>query len=190
MSLVFDDKSEAEFEEDNIILPHQTVKAYYRRKNHLKDLLEIYTTQTSGRLGLSSLAGLTTMLPQLQRDLRPSGKSPLEKFAERMNEIKRHSQFMALGTDQRGPMETVQTQTRHAIQDLVLDFWEEIAKIMESGNIELFKNRRHTRQIISSGRYEEKLQEFQQPLKAWKENFDSTTDCEYQPIPIYFWVAF
>ncbi|KAF2806381.1 uncharacterized protein BDZ99DRAFT_490216 [Mytilinidion resinicola] len=178
---VFDEKSEAEFREDNESLPHQIVKAYYRRRNHLKDLLNIYLSQTSGRLGLTSMVGLTSMLPKVQRDLQPSDKRASDKFTERMADIKRQTQWMAIGNPgQRGPFETVQTQARHAIQDLVLNFWDEIAKIMELGNLELFASRKSTRTVIASGEYQQKLQSFQDPLKTWKADFDRSKDLPTQ----------
>ncbi|KAF2490017.1 hypothetical protein BU16DRAFT_586140 [Lophium mytilinum] len=182
---VFDEKSEAEFQEDNANLPHSIVKAYYRRRNHLKDLLNIYLSQTSGRLGLTSMVGLTSMLPKVQRDLQPSEKRPTDVFAERMADIKRQTSFMSLGAPgaprQQGPFETIPTQTRHAIQDLVLNFWDEIAKIMELGNLELFASRKSTRNVIATGEYQQKLQSFQDPLKNWKADFDRSKD--YTTVP-------
>ncbi|KAJ4299552.1 zinc finger transcriptional activator [Kalmusia sp. IMI 367209] len=80
---VFDETSEVEFEEANQHLSHATVKAYFRRKNHLKDLLIIYVTQTSGRLGL------TSMLPQVKRENDfVMQKTPLELYHERVAHIK------------------------------------------------------------------------------------------------------
>lgn len=161
---VFDETSEVEFEQANQSLPHSTVKAYFRRKNHLKDLLIIYVTQTSGRLGL------TSMLPKVERENAPL-KSPNQLYQERMAEIRRQPQ-MNRNDAQRQPYESVATQTRHVVQDLVLDFWQRIAKIMEMGNHQMFPNRRQTRDIIKSGRYEELLRYFQTPLKDWKRGLE------------------
>lgn len=163
---VFDETSEVEFEQANQNLPHSTVKAYFRRKNHLKDLLLIYVTQTSGRLGL------TSMLPKVERDYSPM-KSPPQLYQERMAEIQRQSQMMR-ADGQRHPYEPVATQTRHVIQDLVLDFWQQIAKIMEMGNHQMFPNRRQTRDIIKSGKYVELLRFFQTPLRDWRRGFEQS----------------
>ena len=155
-----------EFEQANQNLPHSTVKAYFRRKNHLKDLLLIYVTQTSGRLGL------TSMLPKVERDYSPM-KSPPQLYQERMAEIQRQSQMMR-ADGQRHPYEPVATQNHHVIQDLVLDFWQQIAKIMEMGNHQMFPNRRQTRDIIKSGRYVELLRFFQTPLRDWRRGFEQS----------------
>jgi hypothetical protein len=171
---VFDDTSEAEFEEANQHLSHATVKAYFRRKNHLKDLLVIYVTQTSGRLGLSS------MLPKIERetDLKMQ-LTPNQLYEERVSRIKAPPPQFGMRSDgQRLPLETVATQERHAVQDLVLDFWSRIAKIMETGNLKLFPNRRQTRELLKSGRYEELLKHFQTPLHEWKSSFALATPGE------------
>ncbi|KAF9700509.1 hypothetical protein EKO04_002004 [Ascochyta lentis] len=163
---VFDETSETEFEEANQHLSHATVKAYFRRKNHLKNLLIIYVTQTSGRLGL------TSMLPKIdQRDENfIGGLTPNELYQQRVSGIK--APPMQFGTrpsaaqdGQRLPLESVAHQERHAVQDLVLDFWTRIAKVMEMGNLKLFSNRRKTRELLKSGQYEEMLKFFQVPTQ-------------------------
>jgi hypothetical protein len=165
---VFDDTSEKEFEDANQHLSHATVKAYYRRKNHLRDLLIIYVTQTSGRLGL------TSMLPKIDRDESlAGGPTPLDLYHERMGKIKAPPPQFGMRSDgQRLPLESIATQERHAVQDLVLDFWQRIAKVMEMGNLKLFSNRRKTRELLKSGTYEEMLKFFQGPLTEWKACFD------------------
>lgn len=170
---VFDETSETEFEQANQHLSHATVKAYFRRKNHLKNLLIIYVTQTSGRLGL------TSMLPKIdQRDESfVGGPTPNDLYQQRVSGIK--APPMQFGTrpsaaqdGQRLPLESVAHQERHAVQDLVLDFWTRIAKVMEMGNLKLFSNRRKTRELLKSGQYEEMLKFFQGPLVEWKNCFD------------------
>ncbi|KAH6642293.1 hypothetical protein C7974DRAFT_385190 [Boeremia exigua] len=170
---VFDETSETEFEQANHHLSHATVKSYFRRKNHLKNLLIIYVTQTSGRLGL------TSMLPKIdKRDENfVSGPTPNELYQQRVSGIK--APPMQFGTrpsagqdGQRLPLESVAHQERHAVQDLVLDFWTRIAKVMEMGNLKLFSNRRKTRELLKSGQYEDMLKFFQGPLMEWKTCFD------------------
>lgn len=165
---VFDETSETEFEEANQHLSHATVKAYYRRKNHLRDLLIIYVTQTSGRLGL------TSMLPKIERDENlAGGPTPLELYQERVSRIKAPPPQFGMRSDgQRLPLESIAHQERHAVQDLVLDFWQRIAKVMEMGNLKLFSNRRKTRELLKSGSYEEMLKFFQGPLTEWRTCFD------------------
>ncbi|CAI6310800.1 unnamed protein product [Periconia digitata] len=165
---VFDETSELEFEEANQHLSHATVKAYFRRKNHLKNLLVIYVTQTSGRLGL------TSMLPKtLREDELQSQQTPLELFNARKALIRAPPLHHSTRSDgQRLPLESIATQERHAVQDLVLDFWDRIAKTMEMGNLKLFPNRRKTRELLKSGKYEEVLKGFQTPITDWKRGFD------------------
>lgn len=172
---VFDDTSEKEFEDANQHLSHATVKAYYRRKNHLRDLLIIYVTQTSGRLGL------TSMLPKIERDeTLAGGPTPLDLYQERVSRIKAPPPQFGMRSDgQRLPLESIATQERHAVQDLVLDFWQRIAKIMEMGNLKLFSNRRKTRELLKSGSYEEMLKFFQGPLMEWRTCFDRAPQGEY-----------
>ncbi|KAH7083913.1 hypothetical protein FB567DRAFT_94410 [Paraphoma chrysanthemicola] len=173
---VFDDTSEKEFEDANQHLSHATVKAYYRRKNHLRDLLIIYVTQTSGRLGL------TSMLPKIERDETLVGKpTPLDLYQERISRIKAPPPQFGMRSDgQRLPLESIATQERHVVQDLVLDFWQRIAKIMEMGNLKLFSNRRKTRELLKSGSYEEMLKFFQGPLTEWKTCFDRASQVPTQ----------
>lgn len=182
---VFDETSETEFEQANQHLSHATVKAYFRRKNHLKNLLIIYVTQTSGRLGL------TSMLPKIdQRDESfVGGPTPNELYQQRVSGIK--APPMQFGTrpgaaqdGQRLPLESVAHQERHAVQDLVLDFWTRIAKVMEMGNLKLFSNRRKTRELLKSGQYEDMLKFFQAPLMEWKTCFDRAPQGTYCAVPL------
>jgi hypothetical protein len=168
---VFDDTGEKEFEDANQHLSHATVKAYYRRKGHLRDLLIIYVTQTSGRLGL------TSMLPKIERDQSlTGGPTPLELYQERVGRIKAPPPQFGMRSDgQRLPLESIATQERNAVQDLVLDFWTRIAKIMEMGNLKLFSNRRNTRELLRTGGYEKMLEFFQGPLTEWRACFDRAT---------------
>ena len=169
---VFDETSENDFEEANQHLSHATVKAYFRRKNHLKDLLLVYVTQTSGRLGL------TSMLPKVgeHADESKYPDNPNNLYQERINRIKPPPPNSGMRPDgQRLPYESVATQHRHAVQDLVLDFWNIIAKVMERGNNKLFPNRQRTRDLLKSGDYALLLREFQTPLLDWRRSFELAT---------------
>jgi len=115
------------------------------------------------------------MLPKtLDRDESLiGGPTPLERYQDRISRIKAPPPQFGMRSDgQRLPLESIATQERHAVQDLVLDFWQRIAKIMEMGNLKLFSNRRKTRQLLRSGTYEEMLKFFQGPLTAWRASFD------------------
>ena len=52
---VFDEKSVDELQQENPGMPLDTLQAYLSRKEHLKDLILIYVTQTSGRVGITSM---------------------------------------------------------------------------------------------------------------------------------------
>ncbi|KAF2138862.1 uncharacterized protein K452DRAFT_300917 [Aplosporella prunicola CBS 121167] len=157
---VFDETSEAEFQEENKNLPPAKVEAYFRRKNHLKELLLIYITQTSGRVGL------TSMLPRSQRDASFL-KSPDERLHERFEVLKRTGRIIR---EQSGT--SPGRERRINSQEMVLYFWMEIAAIMERGNQQMFGNRRHTRELIKSEEYKKLLAEFQPMLRSFREHLD------------------
>ncbi|TKA65796.1 hypothetical protein B0A49_11613 [Cryomyces minteri] len=167
---VFDEHDIDELREEDPSLSKEKVQAYARRRHSVKELLLIYVTQTSGRLGL------TTMLPKDYSE--PSfSKSPAERLDERMANMQ---QFGVLqhGQNFGSPNDAVTLEGNPNTQDTVLYFWMEIAAIMKCGNQQLFSNRKHTRDIIKSGRYVELLQYFQPMLRGWREDFDKCRNSE------------
>ncbi|KAK7612062.1 hypothetical protein JOL62DRAFT_32033 [Phyllosticta paracitricarpa] len=157
---VFDEKSEQEFHEENQHLPPPKIEAYFRRKNHLRELLLIYITQTSGRVGL------TSMLPRSQRD-KSFLKSNDERLQERFAMLKRTGKIIR---EQAGS--SPGTERRINSQEMVLYFWMEIAVIMERGNQEMFANRRNTRDLIRTEEYKKLLAEFQPLLREFRLRLD------------------
>lgn len=157
---VFDEKSEQEFHEENQHLPPAKIEAYFRRKNHLRELLLIYITQTSGRVGL------TSMLPRSQRD-KSFLKSNDERLQERFAMLKRTGKIIR---EQAGS--SPGTERRINSQEMVLYFWMEIAVIMERGNQEMFANRRNTRDLIRTEEYKKLLAEFQPLLREFRLRLD------------------
>ncbi|OJD29400.1 fungal zn binuclear cluster domain containing protein [Diplodia corticola] len=157
---VFDDKSETDFHEENKHLPPTKVEAYYRRKNHLRELLLIYITQTSGRVGL------TSMLPRSQRD-KTFLKSPDDRLQDRFSMLKRTGKIIR---EEAGSSPS--TERRINSQEMVLYFWMEIAVIMEKGNQDMFSNRRRTRELIRTQEYKKLLAEFQPILQDFRLHLD------------------
>ncbi|GME28722.1 fungal zn binuclear cluster domain containing protein [Neofusicoccum parvum] len=157
---VFDDKSETEFHDENKHLPPAKVEAYFRRKNHLRELLLIYITQTSGRVGL------TSMLPRSQRD-KTFLKSPDDRLQDRFSMLKRTGKIIR---EEAGS--SPNTERRINSQEMVLYFWMEIAVIMEKGNQDMFSNRRRTRELIKTQEYKKLLAEFQPLLREFRSHLD------------------
>ncbi len=70
---------------------------------------------------------------------------------------------------------------RERTQDVVLNFWKQIASLMETGNQLMFPNRRQTRDLIKSGRYVELLQFFQPKLREWWHSFEKAPNSRPSP---------
>jgi len=160
---VFDEMSETTFYQELQGQPPEKVHAYFIRKNHLKELLQIYATQTSGRLGL------TSMLPKSYLE-DTKGKTPESRLAERQYKL-RASEMRRLNPNIASPVSTSSHVYVMSSQEWVLYYWMEIAAIMEAGNRQLFPNRRYTRDLISSGRYMDSLNYFTPILRSWWDGF-------------------
>ena len=155
-----------EYQEENPTVSLKDIQAMYQRKQNLKELLLIYITQTSGRLGLS------TMLPKKYTDPYFS-KTPEQRLRERMDRLQ--DNVLSNGTHE---AHKHQLTTR----DLVLYFWVEIAALFESGNQRLFQSRKYTRDIITTGRYGELLQYYQPILQQWRRTFEEASGTVHMPI--------
>ena len=160
---VFDEKSVDELQQENPGMPLDTLQAYLSRKEHLKDLILIYVTQTSGRVGI------TSMLPRSQSG-ETFFKTPDERLADRMRVIRT---IASIQQNLPGGVSRDINALPHF--DVVIYLWMEIAAIMEAGNQEMFANRRHTRDLIRSGKYSDLLLKFQPLLLGFKRNFESCT---------------
>jgi len=159
---VFDETSEAEYKQDNPDMSDAKIQSYFARRNHLKDLILIYVTQTSGRLGL------TSMLPRSYGEAT-FVKSPDQRLQDRMARLRR-----SVNVHQNQPLGAARDiNSTLSPQEAVLYFWMEIAAIMEAGNQQMFPNRRVTRDLIKSGRYVNLLQYFQPLLRGWRRDFDA-----------------
>jgi len=111
------------------------MRNYDRRRGTLRNLLLVYVTQTSGRLGLTSML--------------PSNYSKPEDSAQFQSET------------QQGCM-----------QDRILHFWLRMAALMREGNQTIYRHKAFTRDMIKNGEYKTVLQNFQEPLRQWRDDFN------------------
>ncbi len=169
-SPVFDDDvDETEFQLDNPELAPAEIRAYLQRKYRLKELLLIFVTQTSGRLNF------TSMLPPAYTDPYFS-KTPEQRWEQRLARIR---------ADGGLPANAAACEFNVSTQQVVLYFWMEIAVLFETGNKQLFRSRKYTRAIITSGQYAELLAELQPTLLRWRKAFDEATGSEFERAIIY-----
>ncbi|KAF2762560.1 hypothetical protein EJ05DRAFT_495439 [Pseudovirgaria hyperparasitica] len=170
---VFNEASDQEYLSENISRPvsQEEAQTYIRRKNQLKTLLVVYSTQTSGRLGL------TAMLPRMEGNSSIAKAPALSQLATYTAAQMTSPSVFRPAAAELMPQSPTPTHgmNRHAIQDRVVRYWSDVAKTFEAGNLQLFATRRQTRELISSGRYVEVLEYFRPILHAWRREFDSCT---------------
>lgn len=150
---VFDNIDEL-LAEGDVTRPEYEDEAYRLRAARNKKLLLIYLTQLAGRLGW------TNMVPHL-------------RTSDVMENRKGRSSF-----DGNTPgTTTTMSNAFNYIPDLELDdqiihCWTGITNAMRVGNERIFRSRKHTTDIIQSGRYIELLKDFQPMLKNWWQTFE------------------
>lgn len=161
---VFDDIDDSFPSEVEQHRPEYGQESYRIRAKRVQTLLIIFVTQLAGRLEWNS-----NMVPQhISNSAFPKIPSPQQHHAG----VKRS------GIDTR---EDNHTSSRTAITPLLPNSpidnahacWMTIANIMKRGNEMMFRNKKHTRDIIRSGRYVELLNYFQPLLKEWRRSFDA-----------------
>jgi len=142
--------------------PEYNDEAYRLRAARIKKLILIYVTQLAGRLGW------TNMVPEDLRSLDTLDMRK-KKAADDGNTPGTNSTILA---------------SFNYIPDLELDdeiihCWAGITMAMRAGNDKIFRSRKYTTEIITSGKYLDLLAEFQPILAKWKRTFDSYV------IPVY-----
>lgn len=120
----------------------EEITAYDKRRGSVRDLLLVYVTQTSGRLGL------TSMLPSYYS--KPEDSDLFKR----------------------------QIGQQDSVQEITFHFWLRMAAIMREGNSKIFANKAFTRDLIRNGNYKAVLEQLQQPLRQWRQDFD---DCKVIP---------
>jgi hypothetical protein len=145
---VFDDFDDTISYGGEMYRPEYDSQDYRLRARRAQKLLLIYVTQLAGRLGW------TNMVP---RHLTESEffKTPGQKL-ENKRKITKNSD------DASG----------EKLDDTIQHCWIEITTLMKQGNELLFPTRKHTREIIQSGRYVHLLEFFQPMLRSWKSDFE------------------
>ncbi|OLN82731.1 Transcriptional activator ARO80 [Colletotrichum chlorophyti] len=152
---VFDDVDEL-LRDGAISRPEYEEEVYRQRAYRIKRLLLIYLTQLAGRLGW------TSMVPENLRKSDPA--------------VHRRRPTSTEGTTP-GTNPSSMSNAFNYIPDLELDdqiihCWAGISNAMHIGNEKLFKSRKHTTDIIQSGKYTEALREFQPLLQEWWREFE------------------
>ncbi|EJT81017.1 hypothetical protein GGTG_01006 [Gaeumannomyces tritici R3-111a-1] len=154
---VFDDIDEL-LAAGAITRPEYEEETYRLRAHRIKRLLLIYLSQLAGRLGW------TNMVPE---NLRKS--DPVVAARRRPASVE--------GVATPGTSLSSLSGGFNYIPDLELDdqiihCWAGISNAMFVGNEKLFRSRKHTTDIIQSGRYIALLQEFQPMLGDWWRQFE------------------
>lgn len=152
---VFDDIDEL-LAAGAITRPEYEEESYRLRANRIKRLLLIYLSQLAGRLGW------TNMVPEKLRKSDPA-----------VSRRKRHSvEGTTPGTNASSLSNSFNYIPDLELDDQIIHCWAGISNAMQVGNDRLFRSRKHTTEIIQSGKYIELLREFQPMLKEWWTQFE------------------
>ncbi len=152
---VFDDIDEL-LATGAIARPEYEDESYRLRANRIKRLLLIYLSQLAGRLGW------TNMVPERLRKSDPA-----------ISRRRRHSvEGTTPGTNPSSLSNTFNYIPDLELDDQIIHCWAGISNAMQVGNEKLFRSRKHTTEIIQSGKYIELLKDFQPMLKEWWNQFE------------------
>ncbi|CAZ80317.1 unnamed protein product [Tuber melanosporum] len=121
---------------------------YRLRFQRIQKLLLLYVLQLASRLGW------TSMIPRhitqsVQHKLNSAGASPASVTI------------------------TGRWDSEDELQDVIFHSWVDLTMVMKHSAETLFPSRRHTKEIMRTGRYVELLEYFQPKLKDWKRDFDA-----------------
>lgn len=150
---VFDDIDEM-LKDDAITRPEFQDEGYRTRANRIKRLLLIYTSQLAGRLGW------TSMTPE---HLRKSDPAVMRRRTMSSDAATPSTSSMANGFNYVPDLE---------LDDQIIHCWAGISNAMHLGNEKMFRTRKHTTEIIQSGKYVELLREFSPMLRDWYREFE------------------
>lgn len=152
---VFDDIDEM-LKDDAIMRLEYKEEAYRQRAYRIKRLLLIYTTQLAGRLGW------TNMAPDHLRKSDPaiSRKRPVSH------------EGTTPGTNPSSLSNAFNYVPDLELDDQIIHCWAGISNAMHLGNEKLFRSRKHTTQIIQSGKYVDLLRDFVPLLRDWWREFE------------------
>ncbi|KAL1882762.1 hypothetical protein VTK73DRAFT_887 [Phialemonium thermophilum] len=152
---VFDDIDEM-LATGAITRPEYEEETYRLRAYRIKRLLLIYLSQLAGRLGW------TNMVPNSLRRTDPV--------------VSRRQQVSSDGTTPGTNVSSMSTAFNYIpdleLDDQIIHCWAGISHAMHIGNEKLFRSRKHTTDIIQSGKYIVLLKEFQPMLQDWWKEFE------------------
>ncbi|CAK7272087.1 zinc finger transcriptional activator [Sporothrix epigloea] len=153
---VFDDINDL-LASGGITRPEYEEEAYRLRAYRIKRLLLIYLSQLAGRLGW------TNMVPENLRKKDPtvSRRRPTSSF-----------DGQTPGTSLSSASNAFNYIPDLELDDQIIHCWAGISNAMHIGNEKLFRSRKHTTEIIQSGKYTELLKDFQPLLRDWWKEFE------------------
>lgn len=152
---VFDDIDEL-LATQAIARPEYEEESYRLRASRIKRLLLIYLSQLAGRLGW------TNMVPDKLR------KQDQGAYKPRNHSVEGTTPVTSLSSISNGFNYIPDLE----LDDQIIHCWAGISNAMHIGNEKLFRSRKHTTDIIQSGRYIGLLKEFQPMLKDWWTHFE------------------
>lgn len=177
---VFDDIDEM-LKDDAITRPEYQDEVYRQRAFRIKRLLLVYTSQLAGRLGWTSMA------PERERRADPAVTR------------KRQHGVSDVNTPGTALSSSLSSSFVHVadleLDDQIIHCWVGISNAMHLGNDKLFRSRKHTTEIIQSGKYVELVKEFTPLLQDWYREFERfrlppfirhILTIEYEYVRIYF----
>jgi len=156
---VFDDIDEL-LQTGAITRPEYEEETYRLRAYRIKRLLLIYLSQLAGRLGW------TNMVPENLR------KSDPAVSRRRPNSHEGGNSANTPGTNPSSLSNTFNYIPDLELDDQIIHCWAGISHAMHMGNEKLFRSRKHTTEIIQSGKYITLLKEFQPMLRDWWSQFE------------------
>lgn len=153
---VFDNIDEL-LDSEAISRPEYLEETYRLRADRIKRLILIYLSQLAGRLGW------TNMVPEsLRKTTTMQRRRPTSSAIE--------------GTTPGTTVSSVSAPFNYIpnleLDDAIIHCWAGISNAMHIGNERLFGSRKHTTEIITTGRYVELLKEFQPMLQDWWIQFE------------------
>lgn len=153
---VFDDIDEL-LATGAITRPEYEEESYRLRAYRIKRLLLIYLSQLAGRLGW------TNMVPENLRKSDPvvSRRRPHSS-----------TEGTTPGTNPSSLSNGFNYIPDLELDDQIIHCWAGISNAMHIGNEKLFRSRKHTTDIIQSGRYISLLKEFTPMLRDWWREFE------------------
>ncbi|KAK0623293.1 hypothetical protein B0T14DRAFT_536212 [Immersiella caudata] len=152
---VFDDVDEL-LAAGAITRPEYEDESYRLRAGRIKRLLLIYLSQLAGRLGW------TNMVPENLRKSDPAAARRRPHSVEGTTP----------GTNPSSLSNGFNYIPDLELDDQIIHCWAGISNAMHIGNEKLFRSRKHTTDIIQSGRYITLLKDFRPMLKDWWTEFE------------------